>query len=931
MNFRINSQIGRVFPQYNLGVILLKGIKNEKIVSVSQQLLLGAIAEKKAVAKNGIENNPKIAIWRKYLSDFGADITKHIPLLERIFKSFSKSDVIFYSTLENLLNYASAKYEMPVWGIDTEELCGDLEILFASGTEPFVIRNSAKLFHAEQGEVVYKDRAGVIARMWNTYESERTAIMPFSKNVCVFVENAGALDMEKLRIATKEIAGVITKYCGGSAEIHILGDKMFEIDLGVTGKTGINDAQFTQDPKRAALKQKFAHGPIKPTARLWTIKHGQKTELTSRAKEIPAQEVTVEKPTKSVQPKPEKQEKPQAQKETPAKKTKEVKKSGTLLIKDKLFEIVKTAAQKSFSELPEVPNFTIEFPREAHFGDYSSNIALMLSKPLKIKPKDVYDGLMRHLERPHYVSEITFTEPGFINFTLNKSWIKDEFENVIAGKSPYGKIDNGQGENIVVDFSAPNIAKPLGVHHLLSTIIGQAIVNIHKFLGYNVIGINYIGDWGTQFGKLIVAYNLWGDKKKVAEEPISEMLKLYVRFHNEAENDSSLEDKARAEFKKLEEKDKDNMKIWEWFKELSLKDIQKTYDALTGIHFDYILGESYYNDKMDVVLEEGKSKGVFIIGEEGSYIVKYPNEELPPYLVQKSDGTTLYSTRDIASIKHRIATWHPTKLLYVVDKSQSLHFKQLFRAIDLLGWERPECTHVDFGRMDFKDEKMSTRKGNIILLDEVLKEAISRAKAIIEQKNPDLKEKEKDLIANMTGIGSIKYNILSQNRTTDIVFDWDKMLSFDSNSASYLQYTYTRAASIIKKYKDEFGSKKKKSSKSKSDVASQVSLFDAIAESENVSKSAPAELMDEKELLVARLLVKFPEHVVFAAKEYKPNIITNYLYDLAQNFNAFYHTTPVLQADNENQRDLRVKLTESVAKILHTGLSILGIECPEKM
>ncbi|MBI5152300.1 arginine--tRNA ligase [Candidatus Peregrinibacteria bacterium] len=970
MNLRIAPQINKVFPGFMLGAIVVKNINNERTLSATRQLLNGVIAQKKSViSKSGIELSPSIATWRRYLESFGVNVQKHPPLLERIFKAYGKSEIVFYTALEDLLNYFSIKYELPVWGIDIDELCGDLELTHATGNEPFVLRGSAKMVPPQNGEVIYRDRAGVISRMWNTYESERTALMPFSKNICIFVENAGILDLEKVKNISHDVASLITKYCKGAAEMHVLGDTIFEINLGVSGRTGITDTHYAPEPKRIALQQKFLRGPIKPPVKLWVIQHGKKTEKKpqkpapqeSLPKQPPAEpspeplmepELQLEAPKKETKPEPKPKPKPKPPAEqqqeltpkptlepkpepkpVPAKKNKQTREPETRLIKEKLHDLLEAAIAKTFSEIKEIPEFSIEFPKESYFGDYSSNAAMILTKIVKSGPREIYDQLTKHLEKPQYISQISFAEPGFINFTLDKSWIQNELRNIIAEVAPYAKMNIGHNENIIVDFSSPNIAKPLGVHHLLSTVIGQALINIYKFIGYNALGLNYLGDWGTQFGKLITAYKLWGDKKTVAEDPMNEMLRLYVKFHEEAEKDKTLEDRAREEFKKLEDNDKENREIWEWLKELSLKDIQKTYDALGGVYFDILAPESLYNNKMIDVLDEGKKKEIFVAGEMGALIVDFKDAALPPFLVQKSDGATLYSTRDLASIKHRLSEWHPAKLIYVVDKAQSLYFKQLFKTVELLGWDKTERIHVDFGRMDFKDEKMSTRKGNIILLDEVLKEAIEKARLIVEQKNPKLKDKEKLIIASIVGIGAVKYNILSQSRGTDITFDWDKMLSLESNSSSYLQYTYARAMSIIKKYEELFGAKKQKSKAKQAkqaEEAGQVSLFEAIENTKQITH-APAELIDEKELLSARLAVKFPEYVIEAARQYKPNLLTNYLYDLAQNFNAFYHTVPVLQSENSLQRELRLELTKAVAKIISTGLNLLGIESPEKM
>ncbi|NIA02200.1 MAG: arginine--tRNA ligase, partial [Nitrospirae bacterium] len=439
----------------------------------------------------------------------------------------------------------------------------------------------------------------------------------------------------------------------------------------------------------------------------------------------------------------------------------------------------------------------------------------------------------------------------------------------------------------------------LGVHHLLSTIIGQSLYNIYKFLGYNCIGLNYIGDWGTQFGKLTYAYKEWGDKKTIEKNPIDELLKLYVKFHEEAEKNPELEQKGRDEFKKLEEGDKENTKLWKWICKVSLEEVQKTYDNLGGIHFDLIQGESFFNDKMGAILEEGKKDKVFEKGEEGALIIKFENEKYPPYLVQKSDGASLYATRDLAQMKYREETWHPEKILLVIDVAQSLYLQQLFETTEMMGLTKAEPVHVVFGRMQFKDKKMSTRKGNIVLLDEVLKEAVEKAKKIVEEKNRDLKNK--DEVAHKVGIGAVKYTILSQNRTTNITFDWEKMLSLEGNSAPYLQYTYARAKSILRK-----------------------------TGKIETQEEETTEKITEKTATLLRHLVKFKEYIVYTAQEYKPNILANYLHELAQKFNSFYNNVPVLRAP-EKEREARLKIVEATSQVLKNGLTLLGVELTEEM
>jgi arginyl-tRNA synthetase len=447
---------------------------------------------------------------------------------------------------------------------------------------------------------------------------------------------------------------------------------------------------------------------------------------------------------------------------------------------------------------------------------------------------------------------------------------------------------------------------------LLTTIIGQSLYNIFESLGFNCVAINHIGDWGTQFGKLIYAYRKWGSKEALELSPIPELLKLYVKFHDEAEKDKTLDDEARNEFRKFEEGDEENRKLWKWFVDESMKEIEKTYNELGGIHFDRVQGESFYEDKMEDVLKEGKERDIFVRGEEGAYVVNYDDPNIAPFVVQKKDGATLYSTRDFATLKYRINEWHPVRILYVVDIAQSMHFKQLFSAAKRFSWYHGEGEHVIFGRMHMKDGKMSTRKGNVILLDDVLAEGKKRSLALIEEKSANLENKEE--VAKIVGIGAIKYSILSQNRTTDITFDWDKMLTLEGNSAPYLQYVYARAKSILRKADVKEVEKTAEVKELKQDIE--------IQNAENVT---------EKINNLIRLFPKYAETVAFAAQEYKPNIISNYLYELAQHFNSFYNTVPVLKTAKKADKAYRLKIVQATSQILQNGLALLGINVAEEM
>ncbi len=486
-------------------------------------------------------------------------------------------------------------------------------------------------------------------------------------------------------------------------------------------------------------------------------------------------------------------------------------------------------------------------------------------------------------------------KPGFINVTVNPEQLLAYFAEHQEDKPQFG-----QGKTVVTDTSHPNIAKPMGIHHLLSTVIGAAINDTLSYCGYKVVRDNYVGDYGTQFGKLIHAYKTWGDVEAVNADPIPELLKLYVRFHDEAEKDPSIEDAGRAEFAKLENGDPENLKLWEWIKETSLAEFEKTWGRL-DVRFDYFHGEAYYQDKLQEVIALGKEKGVFVEGEKGALVCKFPDEILPTCVIVKGDGASLYHTRDLARVLDWQRLFHPDLMINVVDVAQELYFRQLFMMADMLGLTKAHNVHVSFGRMQFSDRKMSTRKGNILPLDEVLEEAVDRARALLEEKRSELSDEDKATLAEIIGIGSVKYAILSQNRTTNVTFDWDKIISLEGNSAPYLQYTYARGRSVLAK---------------------------ANASNPQLPTSAPDLTPPERAVLLH--LIAFPEAVAQSATEHRPNVIAHYLYALAQKFNHFYNTTPILDG-SETERQLRLKMTASVCTMLQLGLGLLGIKVPERM
>ena len=851
MHFNIDKEIFQQYPDLKIGATLIRGINNAKRVSGIESLLRGICAQREKQYKDkDLHMESFIADWDKAYGRFGINPRKNMPSIAALLKRVaSGKEIPHINALVDLYNYYSLKSFLPIGGEDIDWLCGDLNLKYTKGGEPFRPIGSIDVQTAIEGEIAYMDNGGITCRYWNHRECERTKFTNRTVNALLLVEDLSKMHMDEFGKLLNEMKSGIEKYIGGEVTTSILTEENPSIDLGVEGRMNADDAKVPQQEKA----------------------HFRQMELKKKARKS--------KPSKATRGK-----------------------SSSKTIADESFlevqveKLLESAVKKAFGKVDK--EVKIEYPSDESHGDYASNIALQITKDLGKPPQEIAQTIIDNLGENELVEKVEIAGPGFINFHLSEKTLNSELEKVLKEKDKYGS-GKENGKNIIVEYSQPNIAKPLGVHHLLSTIIGQSLYNIYKFLGYNCIGLNYIGDWGTQFGKLTYAYKEWGDKKTIEKNPIDELLKLYVKFHEEAEKNPELEQKGRDEFKKLEEGDKENTKLWKWICKVSLEEVQKTYDNLGGIHFDLIQGESFFNDKMGAILEEGKKDKVFEKGEEGALIIKFENEKYPPYLVQKSDGASLYATRDLAQMKYREETWHPEKILLVIDVAQSLYLQQLFETTEMMGLTKAEPVHVVFGRMQFKDKKMSTRKGNIVLLDEVLKEAVEKAKKIVEEKNRDLKNK--DEVAHKVGIGAVKYTILSQNRTTNITFDWEKMLSLEGNSAPYLQYTYARAKSILRK-----------------------------TGKIETQEEETTEKITEKTATLLRHLVKFKEYIVYTAQEYKPNILANYLHELAQKFNSFYNNVPVLRAP-EKEREARLKIVEATSQVLKNGLTLLGVELTEEM
>ncbi|MDD4990248.1 MAG: arginine--tRNA ligase [Candidatus Pacebacteria bacterium] len=565
-------------------------------------------------------------------------------------------------------------------------------------------------------------------------------------------------------------------------------------------------------------------------------------------------------------------------------------------------KLVRKSYEEIMKELGADIEISVDSPIKEEFGDYT---AVILYKML---PRDIRADIAKNIRDDKGIfAEIEFKPPVFINFFLKPEYLLENLKQILKQKEKYGQSKLGKGKTIVIDYSAPNIAKPFGIGHLRSTVIGQAIYNLYKFLGYKCVGDNHLGDWGTQFGKLIfqIELKIKNEKLKIKELTIDDLEKLYVEFHQKAKENPQLEDEARAWFKKLEQGDKKAKEIWQACWDISMKEFNRIYDLLR-VEIDYILGESFYQDKMKPVFEEMKQKGL-TNQSESAWVVEFPGNKLPSLVLVKSDGATTYFLRDLATIKYRLKKWKPSIIAYEVGVDQSLYFKQLFKTIEMLGWTKDvQFEHIIHGLMRSKTGKFSTRQGDTIHLEDVLNEAIDKAKEIIEKSetNKGLSQNEKLVLANQVGIGAVKYNDLSQHHSRDIIFDWDKILNLKGNSGPYLQYVYARCQSVLEK-----------------------SSGNRVAVNSKINFSSLQEI--EKTLL--KKLFHFKEVIKQSANSFSPNLICNYTFDLSQSFNLFYNEIPILKADTKEQKEFRLALTFGVGQVVKNGLTLLGIETPKKM
>lgn len=539
----------------------------------------------------------------------------------------------------------------------------------------------------------------------------------------------------------------------------------------------------------------------------------------------------------------------------------------------------------------------IEIPPSSDMGDYAFP-CFRLAKTFRKAPNLIASDIAKSIGENEYFEKVESVGP-YVNFFIRSEVIaKTVLDEVANEKERFGSSDTGKGKTVLVEFSSPNIAKPFHIGHIRTTIIGNSIYKIYSFLGYKTYALNHLGDYGTQFGKLIVAFKNWGNKETIESDPINELLKIYVKFHEEAEKKPDLEEEARNWFYKLEHKDDEALELWEWMREISLREFNKVYNLL-GIKFDSFTGESFYSDKMPAVIDELEEKNL-LVKSEGAEIVDLEPYGLPPALIKKSDGSTLYVTRDIAASIYRKKHYDFDKNIYVVGSEQILHFKQWMKIVELMGYEWvKDCIHVPFGMVSLEDGTMSTRKGRVVFLEDVLKKAIEKTGDIIEERNPDLENKEE--VAKQVGIGAIVFQELFNSRIKDYVFSWDKTLSFEGETGPYVQYAHARANRLLEK--------------------SNFSLDNKIDYSL---------LESEEELTIIKLLYQFPDVVLNSANKYEPSIVTRHLTELAKAFNRFYHNCPILNVD-EDLKDARLMLVYATKTVLKTGLRLLGIEAPDKM
>ena len=569
-----------------------------------------------------------------------------------------------------------------------------------------------------------------------------------------------------------------------------------------------------------------------------------------------------------------------------------------LRIEKYIEEVFMQIINKIYSE-KELRPIEISIATNEKFGDFQTNFAMMNSKIIGGNPRKIAENIVEAMEENEIIEKLEVAGPGFINIYLKDSYLGKYISKMTTENFDFQDLDK-DGE-VLIEYSSPNIAKRMHIGHLRSTIIGDSIKRIFKFLGYTTVSDNHIGDWGTQFGKLIIGYNNWLDKAAYEKNPIEELERVYVKFAQESESHPELEDQARAELKKLQDGDEENYKLWQEFIKVSLDEYNKIYKRM-DISFDTYYGESFYHSIMPEVIKELEDKKI-AVEDQGAKVVFFDEKDnLFPCIVQKKDGAFLYSTSDIATVKYRKDNYNLNRMIYLTDERQQDHFRQFFKITEMLGWE-VEKVHLWFGIMRFADGIFSTRKGNVIKLEQLLDEAKKKAFEIIEEKNPSLSLDEKENIAEVVGVGSIKYADLSQNKQSPIIFEWNKILSFEGNTAPYLQYSYARIQSILRKGKTL---------------------------GKEVNSNQEIKINDKSERALTTFLTLFPTMVQKAGENYKPNLVTDYLFELAKKFNTFYNACPILNQEDDILKS-RLLIIDRVAKTLKEGLDLLGIKTVDRM
>lgn len=566
--------------------------------------------------------------------------------------------------------------------------------------------------------------------------------------------------------------------------------------------------------------------------------------------------------------------------------------------KDKIAEIL--APQIEGLDKEEIKAM-IETPADSKMGDYAFP-CFKLARVMRKAPPMIAKGIAEAISENKAFDKVEQVN-AYVNMFISKEDFASEVVSEAIGKGDdFGRSDVGAGKKVIVEYSSPNIAKPFHIGHIRSTVIGNSIYKIYDFLGYDVIRINHLGDYGTQFGKMICAYRRWGNREDVEREPIKTLLSYYTKFHEEAENDPSLEDEARAIFTKLEHGEAEEVELWQWFRDESLKEFNRVYDML-GITFDSYNGESFYSDKMPRFVKELADKGI-MEEDNGANIVRLDDYNLPPALITKSDGSTLYITRDIAAAVYRKETYDFYKNIYVVASQQNLHFQQWIKIVELLGYEwAKDCVHIPFGLVSLEEGTMSTRQGRVVFLEDVLNRAVEQTRQIIVDKNVNTENIEQT--AKDVGIGAVIFNELSNYRIKDYVFSWDKVLNFEGETGPYVQYTHARACSILRNAGEETVAKAREG-------------FDAKY------------ITGESAHRLITLIYELPDVILEAGEKYEPSIVTRHIVDIAQDFNRFYHDEHIL-VGNEDEKVAKVALVMAAGAAIRNGLALLGMNAPEKM